>query len=406
MTDRTVRMLGPDEHRAAHALFSETLHKPASDDEDWQRRSRAFQAGRAFGAFDGGELVGTARSVDVSLLVPGCPGLEAGAVTGVGVRAHRTRRGVLRDLMDAQLREFADRGVYAAVLLASEGGIYGRFGYGVGTVERSYRLNRHRARVRDQAPSAGDVDLLDFETAFRVLPQAYAASGAGRAGMISRPEYLWAGWEGRYRRSGAVTRAAVHRDREGIDGYAMYRVEHTSGADAACVLTVEDMVTGTAAAFADLWRFLLGVDLVDRIEVDSRPLDEPLELVLDDPKECRVTGAGDHLWVRLVDVPAALSSRAYGDPGHADDHVVLAVEDPILPGNSGAYALSPTGATRTDRAAQVYVDADALAMLYLGTWRPASLAQAGRLEVRDSRVLDTVERLFATSSQPWCGTHF
>ncbi|MGH3518689.1 MAG: GNAT family N-acetyltransferase [Haloechinothrix sp.] len=399
MTDRVVRPLEPSEIRAADRLFGDTLHLRHTQEDDWERASRGFQPGRTLGAFDGGTLIGTSRSMDAALTVPGGARIETAAVTGVGVRADRTRKGVLRDLMRTQLAEVAERGVPTATLHASEAMIYGRFGYGVATTGRTLRIKRRKARVRDQAPTGGEIELLDLESAIRDLPTWYPLFVGLRNGMLTRPSFLWAGWEGHYRRSDGVAHLVVHRGPDGVDGYASYRVARDAGTT---VMHVEDMNTASDEAFADLWRFLVGVDLVDRIDVPCRPVDEPLETLFTDPRACSVTWLGDDLWLRLVDVRAALSARTYA----GDGQVVLEVRDALLPQNSGRYVVSAAGATTTDRSAALRIDVDTAAMLYLGTWRPSALVAAGRVEVIDPQAVKALDRLLATATQPWCGTFF
>lgn len=75
-----------------------------------------------------------------------------------------------------------------------------------------------------------------------------------------------------------------------------------------------------------MWRFLLGIDLVDRIVAEERPLDEPVELILADHRQGNVDRVEDEHWLRLVDVPRALAAREYG---HAAP-VVVEVTDPLL----------------------------------------------------------------------------
>lgn len=401
MTDRVVRTLEPAELRAANALFAESLHIPPPGDDDWPGASRAHQPGRTLGVLDDDVLVGTARSADVTMTVPGGGEVDVAAVTGVGVRAGRTRRGVLRDLMRSQFDEFVDRGVPCAALHASEAVIYGRFGYGVATTARAIRVERSRAQVRAEAPTGGEIEVLDLDRAVRELPGLYPQVKALRPGMISRPSFLWPAWEGHYRRSKGVTRGVLHRGGAGVDGYAMYRVRR-SGDDGPVVMQVEDMVAATDEAFADLWRFLLGIDLVDRIEAQSRPSDESVPLLLTDPRACSTWWEGDDLWVRLLDVRAALSARRF----HGEGRVVIEVSDPLLPANSGRYALSREGVIDTDEPPQLRAGVDAVAMMYLGTWRASSLVGAGFVEVVDPAAVAVAERLLATDVPAWCGTFF
>ena len=163
------------------------------------------------------------------------------------------------------------------------------------------------------------------------------------------------------------------------------------------------MFAGTSAAFAGLWRFLLGVDLVDTDRgAEARPLDEPIELILDDHRRSTVDRIGDEHWVRLVDVPKALAAREYG---HAEP-VVVEVADPLLPANGGAYRITPDGAERTGEPAALRLDVTTLAMAYLGTWRPSALAGAGRIEVRDPAAVVAADVLFGTRVAAWSGTHY
>lgn len=402
VTDREIRLLKPSEVRAANDMFRGTLHGPPASDEAWERVQHAYQPERSWGAFDDGSVIGLARSVDSALTVPGGAQVELAAVAAVGVRSDRTRRGVVTDLMRAQLTEFAERGVPVAALHASEAVIYGRFGYGVATFERGIRVDRRRARVHDGAAAGGEIELHAVDDAVRLMPEIYVPFAGARAGMIARPSYLWPSWEGHYRGSKGAMRLAVHRGREGVDGYAVYRVHNPWPEEGDCVLYVEDMNAANPNAFAGLWRYLLSVDLVDRIEAFGRPVDEPVAALLTDQRACETRGVQDDVWVRLVDVPAALSARTYRDSGS----VVIDVRDTILTSNSGRYRLSADGCARTDAPAALSMTIDTLGMLYLGGWQVSALVTAGRIEAMNAESVAIADRLFATDVAPWCGTPF
>ncbi|WP_072482189.1 GNAT family N-acetyltransferase [Amycolatopsis australiensis] len=400
MSDFEIRTLRTDEHRAASDLFRGSLHVPPSDDADWERAARAYQPGGTIGAFDP-DLIGTARSFDAELTVPGGARLPMAGVTGVGVRADRTRRGVLRALMTTQLEDFAARGVVFANLLASEAVIYGRFGYGLAARNRTYGVDRHRARLRPDLPSSGRVELLDVDAAVAELPGVYERI-PHRPGMMTRPEVVWRQYENHLRRSTDPVRAVVHHGPDGPDGFATYVVSGLHQHPWTKTLDVGDMFAATPAAFAGLWRFLLGVDLVDRVVAGARAMDEPIELLLADHRQSAVDRIGDDHWVRIVDVPRALAARAYG-PG---EPVVVEVTDPVLPGNAGRYRVTAGGAERTDAPAALTLDAATLAMAYFGTWRPSALAAAGRIVVRDAAAAEAADTLFATRQPAWSGTYF
>ncbi|MFJ1759610.1 GNAT family N-acetyltransferase [Amycolatopsis sp. NPDC088138] len=400
MTDFDIRTLRDDEHRAASDLFRETVHAAPSTDTEWERAGRAYQPGGAIGAFDPA-FIGTARSFDAEMTVPGGARLPQAGVTGVGVRADRTRRGVLRAMMTAQLEDFAARGLVFANLGASEAGIYGRFGYGLATRCRTYSLDRHRARLRPDLPFAGEVELLGLDDAVAALPGVYDRL-EHRPGMMTRPDVLWRLYESHARRATDVVKSVVHHGPDGPDGFASYSVGGLHEHPWTKNLEVFDMFAGTPAAFTGLWRFLLGVDLVDKIVAPGRPLDEPMELILDDHRRGNVDRVGDEHWLRLVDVPKALAAREYG---HAAP-VVIEVADPLLTANTGTYRITADGAGRTGEPAALALDVTTLAMLYLGTWRASALAAAGRIEVRDPAALVAADVLFGTRVESWCGTFF
>jgi len=399
VSDYTVRTLRPDEHRSANDLFRATLHAAAGTDEEWRYLANAYQPGRALGAF-GTELIGTARSFDAELTVPGGGRLPVAAVTGVGVRPDRTRRGVLTELMRVQLGELAARGVPLAALYASESAIYGRFGYGPAGRTRNYQVDRRRAVLRPDAPLDGEIELLAPAEMVERLPEIYAALPHTRPGMMTRPPYWWAGFERMVHKEDEPIVAVAHHGPQGADGFVVYTTERLRWHDPG-VLKIISMFSATGEAFAGLWRYLLSVDLIDIVTTDSRPLDEPTELLLTDPGAYSVTAGGADSWLRLVDVPAALSAREYvGEP------VVIEVVDPVLEANSGRYRVTADKVTRTDEPAGFRLGVDALAMLYLGAWRASALASAGRIQTIDPRAVAGADRLFDTGIAAWCGTFF
>lgn len=395
MSDYSLRVLRPDEYRSANDLFRSAVHVPPVGD-DWRYAERAYQPGRALGAFDS-KLIGTASSFDSEMTVPGGKRLDLAAVTCVGVRADRTRRGVVRALMRRQFEDFAERGVPLAALYASEPVIYGRFGYGVATRVHKYTVDRRCAVMRPEVPASGEIEVLDVDGIFERLPGIFAELPHTRPGMMTRPGYWWAGFERHARTAAQPCRAAIHHGPDGPDGFVIY----SAGADRTA-LEVTAQHSANSAACAGLWRFLTGVDLLEAVEVFDRPLDDVAELLFTDSRVCTPaeTTAG-RLWLRLVDVPAALAARAYeGEP------VVLEVVDPFLQANSGRYLVSPDRAAVTTGPAGLRLDVSTLAMLYLGTWSASALAAAGRIEEIEPGAAARADRLFRTEVAAWCGTRF
>ncbi|MEV7548050.1 GNAT family N-acetyltransferase [Amycolatopsis sp. NPDC089917] len=399
MSDFSVRLLRSDEERTATDVFRRALHVKEMTDEEWSAISSSRQPDRAFGAFDP-ELIGTTRSFDSEVTLPGGGTTPLAAVSLVGVRADRTRRGVLTGLMRAQFEDFAARGVPAAMLHASEGVIYGRFGYGIAARGKSIEVDRHRARFRPEVPVGGQISVLDLESTIEQWPSLFDALPRTRPGMIARSPHLWPGYEREVRRATTPVSTAVHRGPDGVDGYVTYTVERARF-DAPSVLKIQSFHHAGPDAFAGLWRYLLSVDLVDRITAEKRPLDEPVELLFTDPRHVSVEKIQDEGWLRLVDVATMLDARTYqGEP------VVIEVTDPFLEHNSGRYRLSVEGAARTTDPADLELHVDTLSMVYLGGRRVSDLAAAGRVRATGEAALMRADLLFGTRVNPWCGTFF
>jgi predicted acetyltransferase len=398
VTQHEVRPLADSEFRAAHELFRGALLEQPATDEDWAGSSGRYEPGRVLGAFVEGELAGTTMATTNVLVVPGGRRLPVGAVTGVGVRADHTRRGVLTALMRAQLDEVRGRGEAVAMLHASEAVIYERFGYGVATRSRSVELDRPRVSMRAEMPRGGRVRLVELAKAEAILPAIYQWCGLDRPGRIGRDD-AW--WSARRTNFGKGCVVAVHSDEGGVDdGYALY--EPKTNDNWFTTVRVHDVTAADATATAELWRFLLEVDLADLLVAQNRPLDDPLEWWLTDRRQCRITAVDDDLWLRLVDVLGALQARTFG----AADPVVVEVRDAFLPANSGRYRVGPDEVRRCTEEPQLSLDVATLAALYLGDQRASTLVAAGRIDVHDPVAVAEADRLFAGLEPPWCGTGF
>ncbi|WP_181320530.1 GNAT family N-acetyltransferase [Saccharothrix carnea] len=405
MTDHDVRVLDDSEYRTAHSLFRGTLHHPPAPDDQWEFVRESYEPGRAFGAFADGEMIGTVQSFPSRLAVPGGAVVRHSAVSRVGVRADWTRRGVLSALQRAQLRAMRSAGDVAATLRASETAIYGRYGYGVATRYRFLTIDRRKAGPL--ARPVGRVRLVEAEAGERIAWGLFEELSPGRAGTIAR----WPAWWGLN-----FTRVVAEQNIKfavrsggtggsGDDGYVVFKVvpgEHDSSEDKPTRLAVLDLWARNAEAWADLWLFLLGVDLVAEVTTFGRPLDEPVEWLLGDRRACRVAEEADETWLRLLDVPAALSARTY----RASEPVVLGVRDAYLPENAGSYRLTAEGVTKVDDEPELILDVDVLGSTYLGDVSFSTLAAVRRLDVVNPDALARADALFAVSEVPWSGTFF
>ncbi len=349
-------------------------------------------------AAEGGQFVGSAGAFPLEVTVPGGPMGTAG-VTVVGVLPTHRRRGILRELMRAQLDDVHARGEPLAVLWASEGGIYGRFGYGPASLCGDMEIPRTHTDFVRPIEWPGTMRVVDRDEARALFPQAYDRVAAETPGMIARtPEW----WDKRilddpeWRRAGGGELAFVALELDGrCEAYALYRLNfaYADGSPSGATVVVEAMGADPAATAA-VWRYLLDIDWMPRIEAMLLPLDHPLFLLLLDQGRMRFR-VGDGLWLRLVDVGAALAGRSYA----GDGELVLEVSDTFCPWNEARFALDGSK-TRADP--DLRLPAASLASAFLGGFTFADLLRAGRLEEVSEGAVARADALFRTDVKPWC----
>ena len=360
--------------------------------------------GRTIGAFVGGQLAGTTDAATSTLTLPGGAIVNHAAVTHIGVLPSFTRKGIATDLIRHQLRDSAARGEVVASLRASEATIYERYGYGVASSFQSVEIQTARATLRPDVGTGGPVRLLDAAEAWGPLPRIYDANRPSRPGTIDRPAVWWHGVRLRTEASSGAWYVAVHGDRGSESGFARYRPIDTEKwfVSYQRTIVVEDFFAPTTEAYLGLLRFLLGLDLVDRVMFWMLPLDDPLPWLLVDRRALRVTATHDETWLRIIDARSALTARQYV----GDGSVTVAVNDPLLPNNSATFAIAGDGVEATEQRAQLHVGVEGLGAVLLGgvTWR--SLAVAGLARADEPAALLVADRLFAVPDAPYAGVFF
>ncbi|UZJ24256.1 GNAT family N-acetyltransferase [Rhodococcus antarcticus] len=348
---------------------------------------------------DAGTVVGVTAVMPLRMTVPGRAQVRAAGIADVSVAATHRRRGILRQILSAQHHGLVEEGFALAALTASEGTIYGRFGYGPATVYQRVEIDRQHAAFRPGAPDPGGVRQTTAEQARGLLPAVHARWQSRTPGALHRSGAWW-DWQlsdrPAERRGASALQFLVHPD-----GYATFRrAEGPRGRQARVV----ELVAATEDAHAALWRVLLGLDLVPTVVAELSP-DDPLPFLLTDTRAARVTGARDGVWVRLLDVGAALAQRRYA----TELDVVIDVADGFL-GRGGRFRLrgGPEGAecTRTDASADVHTDVSTLGSLHLGGHRVRTLHRAGLVGVHDPAVLDRLDLALVTDRAPVHGTDF
>jgi predicted acetyltransferase len=387
-------------YEAGETAFSGRLR-----DDDWVVLEPVAEADRAIAAYDGPRIVGTAGAFSFELTVPGGI-IPAAGVTLVGVHPTHRRQGILRRMMTLQLDQVRDRGEPVAILWASEGGIYQRFGYGLGSLRMGVGVDRHRNGFRLAHQPAGAIRFVEADDAKRLFPPIHDAVRPRRTGFFNRTPAFWDAeffHDPEHRRGGAGPAwYVVHESDTGADGYARYRVrEHWDDTGSKSAVVITELMASTPAAHLDLWRFLMDIDLMARTEAWNLAPDDPILLVMADPRAL-APSIGDALWVRVVDVAAALAGRSY----RGDGRVVIEVTDELMPANARRWALTVDGGAAdvkpTRAAPDVACDITDLGASYLGAFTFAQLADAGRVREAADGGIARLDALFTTDRAPWC----
>jgi predicted acetyltransferase len=355
-------------------------------------------------AEDDSGIVGITGDYAFDMTVPGGASISAPGVTWVSVATTHRRRGILTALMAEQHRAYVDDGHHASVLMASESSIYGRFGYGSAIPMRRVEVDRRFARLRPGLAEHGTVRMVSPTEARPLVPDLHERWRRRTPGGLTRWEALWdfAFLDREHRREGASSKFySIHPD-----GYVSYRVEtRRNGGFHANLIRVVDLFAATDGAFVDLWRHLLSIDLAGPISVWDVPFGDPLPFLLDAPRQVKTLELRDGVWLRLLDVPAALAARRY----QADGALVLDVHDAFLD-RGGRFLLEggPDGATctATDREPDLSLGIDALGALYLGGHAPRTLAAAELVDEHTTDALRRATTMFAPERPPDFGTDF
>jgi predicted acetyltransferase len=411
--DITLRSPARDEMRAFMQpiadAFSDELSQP-----EFEAERQLLEPERCVSAFDGEERVASSAAYTFRLTVPGGE-VGAAGITGVGVRPDHRRRGILRRMMTWLHDDALRRGEPVAILGASEAAIYQRFGYGQGTTQSTFTTDPARIWFREPVPPdpSRRIRMVDADEAARIYPAVYDAARGAIPGAIDRSDLKWrlnivgdADWM--RHGGGPKYRAVLEVDGE-PRGFAIYRVKGDWGPTGpASTLRVLEVLGLDAVAEQVLWEWLFEMDLMGTITAWRCQVPNPLQQWLLEPRRLSLT-VSDGMWLRILDVPAALSARTYAGSGT----LVLDVEDPLIESNAGRWQITVEGGsggsatvTRTKAAPDLELDVAALASAYLGAYRFGDLARAGRVRECQPGALQTADVLFTPSRAPWASTPF
>ncbi|GGP73142.1 UPF0256 protein [Streptomyces melanogenes] len=400
-----VRALDPSDFDQWYGVVERVFGATPEDPELEEFWRTVIDPARCLAAYEGSTVVGTTQTFALPISVPGGGFVPTGAVSAVGVAATHRRRGILTSMIRSQLDVLREEGVPLAVLTASEPGIYGRYGFGLATQQMSLEIDSSRVRV--EVPEGGEDVTLRYASlaeAASVCEAVYGRAVGTRAGMFLRTP----AWEGHplldpvgMRDGGSPAQCVLASRGDEVVGYVRFHTKPVwDAAGPKGVVTLRDINADSPAVYGALWRFLCDIDLMSTVKAGNRPVDDPLLHLVSDVRRCGVR-VRDGLYVRLVDVGAALSSRSYSSPVD----LVLDVSDSFCGWNAGRWRLSGDGkgavCSRTADAADVALSARDLGAAFLGGVSLSALASAGRARELREGALAEASAAFTTPLAPW-----
>lgn len=407
MTDLFFRAIVPDELDDFFAALAVAFSDPRPDPEEVEVDKRVAELDRTFAAFDGDRVVGCAGVYTQRMIVPGGARVPTAGITMVGVLPTHRRRGILRELMGIMLDQAAERGEPLASLFASQGSIYGRFGFGHAAHHLAFDVALDRITWVDRTEPTGRVVLYPRIEALPIMRAIYDRAIEGRPGALEVDD-RWMD-VGFYESKKDDERVfyAIHEDDAGTpDAFAMYGIKHVwpRGLPSS-EAKVKRLVATTPQSHIAIWRYLCAIDLMARVKADTRPVDEPLQWLVEEPRALRPE-LEDGLFLRPVDVAAALAARGYVGSGK----LVIEVDDGYRPEAAGTFELQVDHGVgvcrRTDQAPDLACSVRAVGSTYLGgvTW--TTLAGADRVQERTPGSLVIADGLFRSDRAPWPAFYF
>jgi len=367
------------------------FHFDAFTDEQLAQYRLGFGPARAIGVWDASTAepenpIATVASWRSPLSLGDGRSVDAWAISLVSVAATHRRRGVARALLEGELGAAHAAGLPLAMLTVSEATIYGRWGFGPAASTADYRIDTRGLSFAAPLPQ-GRVHRVSAPALRPLAPELTRLAHERVAGEVplgaQQHDRMFA-LAARTASHAAKLRAARYDDERGDpQGFVLYSVAENPNDFADHSLAVEYLCAATDDAHVALWHYALGHDLVATVTAGLRPVDEPLPWLVSNPRAVQTMARRDHLWLRVLDAPAALSARRFA----VADRVLLRVTDPLgFAEGTWMLTTSPDGAATVathvgepDGAAVISLGVEALGALMLGGTPVDALRVAGRL---------------------------
>ena len=347
---------------------------------------QSIAAGELLGAFEGAQLVGSARYHSMRQWWRGRSVPMAG-VAGVKVAPEERGRGVGRALMASLIEQMAQRRFAVSALYPATVPLYRSLGweFAGGNYETTMPVSALATLIGPDDAAASDFAGPSAESGVRRAGPADSAAvvetlgrvyrALGDSGPATHEPDLVAGW---------LEDAESFAYLSG-DGFLSYRWD-----DGHASINVELLVAASPATARAFWRILSSHgSMADTVRACLAPDDPVSWLTREDEAATRQANG----WMfRCLDAPAAVAARGF--PAAAAASVRIELSDQIMPANSGSWDLEITGGNGQltpaagSRTPALRLGSRGFAALYggvpLSTLRRAGLASGGSAAADDA----------------------
>jgi predicted acetyltransferase len=330
-------------------------------------------------AFVDGALATTYAAWPLQVRLNGRAVAMAG-VTQVSTHPAHRRQGLLRAVTRRHFEQMhARREAAIAGLHPSWISVYQRYGYGVVNLRHGYRIAPRDLRFHHPIAPPGRVREADPAAEFGLLVEVYRRFREDRTALVHRGRAMWQAGALQAPPPGEGRVVLAYEEAGEPLGTLVYTHGRAAGG-APALLRIMDFFALTPAACQALWQVLANYDTIDAIVWDNAPPDDPLPLMLAEPK-LLTRSVRDGIMARLVTVEDALAQRPYA----AVAELRFALADTFCAWNSGRWRVvtAPAGGavSRIDgENVDFALTPDTLASLLFGRYGASDATRAGLLE--------------------------
>lgn len=306
--------------------------------------------------------------------------MNMGGIAGVATYPEYRRKGFVKELMIASLKEMRADGQLLSMLSPFYIDFYRKFGWEIFSEYEQIKFQKEELHFirEDQKGNVLRLTSGQFHEDLQIIYEKYAQK---HSGMLVRTKKRWE------KTAIQDQSAAIYYSDEGKPlGYLLYKIEKRN-------MNVEEFIVLSNDARIALWNYICQHDsMLDQVEMNVS-LNESLTYLLKDPVVKREVKP--YFMARIVDVKEYLKQYSFRKNIH--DTVCIYINDEYAPWNTGTYCLSSSGSEKlSEKKLEEYsplsLSVNSASALLLGYKEVKTLWDIGKITGSDSQ-MNILDRL-------------